>query len=339
MITIVDDDVPVLSISDRQVGEDDGVVILTVTADIAPAEDISIQFSTVDIGSASAGADYVDVVDGQAVLPAGGLSTKITIDILPDNVSDSFEVFNVSFSVASGDAVVDQTAATATVTIVEEELVALARLAPAIDLDGVVVVEIVLERFHELVTDKLITSTPTGVESFHATLSFDASDMQILEVREVLAFSGETSVEFDNSTVTIDAVLNSGTSTITELPAVMVKLVVRLDGSAQLSTMLTLDAFEIMKVFNPNVIGQGTAPSIEFRRGDTQADGEVGIFDALYLAQCLAGQREIGAGEDECALVNAASVRQDGEGGDRVSIKDALFIAQYLVGIRDKFFE
>jgi hypothetical protein len=76
------------------------------------------------------------------------------------------------------------------------------------------------------------------------------------------------------------------------------------------------------------------------RGDDARADGSVDIADASFIVQYLVGLRA------ECTdtvnttcvnLVNAASVRQDGE-FDKKAIADALFIAQHLVGLRDEFY-
>ncbi len=70
-------------------------------------------------------------------------------------------------------------------------------------------------------------------------------------------------------------------------------------------------------------------------RGDANSDGQVTVADAMFIAQYLAGTRSGSA----LNLLNAASVKHDGEKGDKVTIADAMFILQYLVGQRDGYFE
>ena len=87
-------------------------------------------------------------------------------------------------------------------------------------------------------------------------------------------------------------------------------------------------------------VSQDQAATNSFTRGNTQTNSAtVNIFDALFIAQCLAGLREYGMATTECHPSNAASVRHDGAAGDRVNIFDALFIAQYLAGLKDDKFQ
>ena len=87
-------------------------------------------------------------------------------------------------------------------------------------------------------------------------------------------------------------------------------------------------------------VSQDQAATNSFTRGNTQTNSAtVNIFDALFIAQCLAGLREYGTATTECHPSNAASVRHDGAAGDRVNIFDALFIAQYLAGLKDDKFQ
>jgi hypothetical protein len=69
-------------------------------------------------------------------------------------------------------------------------------------------------------------------------------------------------------------------------------------------------------------------------RGDADSDGDVDIFDAMFIAQYLVGLR----GPEEINFYNAASVKHD-DPEDIVDIFDAMFIAQYVVGLRDANFE
>ena len=74
-----------------------------------------------------------------------------------------------------------------------------------------------------------------------------------------------------------------------------------------------------------------------YRLGDAKPDGTLNIADALFIAQYLAGLREIGEGADFVHAINAASIKQDGL-FDKINIADVLFIAQRLVGLRDVCF-
>jgi hypothetical protein len=82
--------------------------------------------------------------------------------------------------------------------------------------------------------------------------------------------------------------------------------------------------------YDTNVLGQ----SLSFIRGDVNKDGHVGIADAMFIAQYLAGNRDA----SDLNLLNAASIKQDESDGDKITIADAMFIAQYLTGLRDENF-
>jgi len=74
----------------------------------------------------------------------------------------------------------------------------------------------------------------------------------------------------------------------------------------------------------------GTTLTITGVRGDASGDGKVDIFDAMFIAQYIVGQR---AAED-INIVDAASACPD-EGGNVLNIFDAMFIVQRIVGQRD----
>jgi hypothetical protein len=75
--------------------------------------------------------------------------------------------------------------------------------------------------------------------------------------------------------------------------------------------------------------------ALSFKRGDAQANGTVNIFDAMYIAQAIVGNRPW----SDIHLVNAASVKQDVASGDIVNIFDAMYIAQFVVGNRNGYFQ
>lgn len=75
--------------------------------------------------------------------------------------------------------------------------------------------------------------------------------------------------------------------------------------------------------------------SLRFIRGDANGDGRVSIADAMFIAQYLAGNRPL----SKIKLLNAASVKHDGEKGDKITIADAMFIAQHLAALRDEYFK
>ena len=147
------------------------------------------------------------------------------------------------------------------------------------------------------------------IESYEAMLTFDADVLEIIEGKSFGPFSLATTTDVVDGRVTI-----AGSADGQDGPEVTFPWLLAGCGD------------------------KGRATRDGLLRGDGKGDGEVTIFDALFIAQCLAGQKQFGTGDSECNPVNAASVRQDGEQGDSVSIKDALFIAQYMVKSRDEYF-
>jgi len=81
-------------------------------------------------------------------------------------------------------------------------------------------------------------------------------------------------------------------------------------------------------VHNAAVLGTSWSP----KRGDANNDGRVSIADAMVIAQYLVGSRPA----SDLNVLNAASVKQDGQLGDKISIADAMVIAQWLVGLGDQ---
>jgi hypothetical protein len=95
-------------------------------------------------------------------------------------------------------------------------------------------------------------------------------------------------------------------------------------------SLIATDALS-KKEYNATILG---AP-IKFMRGDANKDGKVSITDAMFISQYLAGSRP----RTDLNLLNAASVKRDGDNGDKVLIADAMFITQFLAGLRDENFE
>lgn len=211
-------------------------------------------------------------------------------------------------------------------------------LFPMID-DGIAVVGIALLEIPDPEFEDLPSSTSTGIQSFDAVLQYDSSGMEILDIRFGETFGENTEYIDNGSTLTINGTWDEAEGVITELPAVLASVVLRLTGSATEVSGLTLETLDVTEADNPETISLEQSFSLEFQRGDAHANGIVDIFDALFIAQCLVEQRDYGLAESDCNPVNAASVDQDDEGGDQVTIFDAMFIGQYLVESRNEFFE
>ena len=116
----------------------------------------------------------------------------------------------------------------------------------------------------------------------------------------------------------------------------MAVVATRLLGCVTESTSLTL-SFDAMTGRDGRNVNQEQSVVASYRLGDAKADDAINIGDALFIAQYLAGLRDLGVGLDAVNAVNAASVKQDGA-FDVTNIADVLFVAQHLVGLRDGCF-
>ena len=120
-VTILDDDPkPVLSIADISVGEADGNAVLTVTLDAVSGLDVTFNYQTAN-ETALAPGDYTSTL-GTATIPAGSTTVDVSIPIVNDALDERLnERFTVSlFDQTNAD--VSETEGTATVTIVDDDL-------------------------------------------------------------------------------------------------------------------------------------------------------------------------------------------------------------------------
>jgi hypothetical protein len=97
--TILDDEVRTLSIDDRVIAEG-GFGVFTVALSSPAANPITVNFATAD-GTATANADYVPAT-GTLTFNAGEQTKTITVQTLPDEISDDDETFTVQLSGATG---------------------------------------------------------------------------------------------------------------------------------------------------------------------------------------------------------------------------------------------
>ena len=99
IITIVDDDPPLISINNRTVTEGDtGTVdaVFTVSLSFAQPLSVSVNYTTSD-GTAVAPADYT-AVSGTLTIPAGATSGSITVPVVGDLLDEANETFTVTLS-------------------------------------------------------------------------------------------------------------------------------------------------------------------------------------------------------------------------------------------------
>ncbi len=96
-VTIVDNDLPTLSIADGEADEDAGSIEFTVTLSQASDKDVSAAWSTAN-GTAEAGSDYIGVAEGRLSIPAGDTTAAVTVTVVADGVVEPDETFTVTLA-------------------------------------------------------------------------------------------------------------------------------------------------------------------------------------------------------------------------------------------------
>ena len=120
--TIINDDLPSLSIADAIAFESDGQMkfIVSLSAAFSSAA-VSFEYKTM-AGSASSGDDYKGVALTPVTIPAGVTTFEIFIDISDDSLIEDDETFDVIISNSTTNATIGENAARATGTIKLEDL-------------------------------------------------------------------------------------------------------------------------------------------------------------------------------------------------------------------------
>ncbi len=105
--TIIDDDVPRISIDDVTVVEGNTTKVATFTVSLLKPSnvDVNVDYETFD-GTATAGEDYVPTA-GLLTIPANTLTGTIDVTIIGDTVDEDSETFFVNLSNAPGATIVD----------------------------------------------------------------------------------------------------------------------------------------------------------------------------------------------------------------------------------------
>jgi hypothetical protein len=117
--TIVDDDIPALSISDASILEGDAGVLsalFTVSLSTPSNQEVSVSFATAD-GTAASAQDYV-VTAGSVTFPVGVTTRQVAVPVLGDVLDEANETFTVTLSSAVNAPIVD---ATGTGTIADND--------------------------------------------------------------------------------------------------------------------------------------------------------------------------------------------------------------------------
>ena len=244
----------------------------TITWNNRPLTSTGVVLDT--LGDVAVGVTYS--LDVSAVVTGNGAYSFVLVPLVTNGADyDSKEGLNAP--------VLEVTWAAASSTVQAET-----HLNAAID-GTTAVVEVAIDRFKNPADNS--TST-LEFESFVAGLTYDTSTIEIVDVIGVAPF-GTTTFTSTDGTLTVTGTL--GGATVSTTPAVVAKIAVRLIGSALSSTDLTLASLDVTVAGTAQQVSQDQAATNSFTRGNAQTNSAtVNIFDALFIAQCLAGLREYG---------------------------------------------
>ena len=105
--TIVDDDLPAISVDNVSVDEDAGSITFTISLDQAPVNSVSVDWATAS-GTADSGVDFTASM-GSVTFAAGEQTKTVTIGVTNDNLYEGPETLNINLSAASGATISDAT--------------------------------------------------------------------------------------------------------------------------------------------------------------------------------------------------------------------------------------
>ncbi|GEM_PF-4295660 len=181
-------------------------------------------------------------------------------------------------------------------------------------------------------TDNTTANISGGIGSYSATvMGAPANAVQFLTVYGVAPFNSPT---FDNVTGVFGVPVVSSPIQANNTP--VAEIVAILTGSSTTNVNLTQSFQLIGSAGTPGLTATEEMPNtMMFVRGNAKADDPVDIFDALFIAQYIVGQKTLA----QLNPLNAASVKHDGPNGDVIDIFDALFIAQLIVGQKNSFYQ
>jgi len=202
----------------------------------------------------------------------------------------------------------------------------------AVDGDGVVVIEAVINRIKDGTSGETATDYG-GITGYRMSIEVEPTGgVELVDVRGVAPFGVLDWIDKDE----LEFWCYDAQTPLQPDNSVVAKIVLRLTGDA-------VTPYDVNIKFDSIIAGEPAGLNIpeeeenshSFLRGDANNDGMVNIFDAMYIAQYTVDLRGI----EELNILNAASVRRDGVIGDKIDIFDAMYLAQYTVDLRNTYFE
>jgi parallel beta-helix repeat protein len=125
-VTILDDDVVLISVLDAQVAESQSNAQVTVVLSMPPSTALTLNYTIID-GSATAGLDFL-AASGTLTFAPGETQKQIAIPIVQDQSTEGIESFFVTVSNPSAGSTVTIVDGTGEVTIVDDDIVVISIL-------------------------------------------------------------------------------------------------------------------------------------------------------------------------------------------------------------------
>jgi len=204
----------------------------------------------------------------------------------------------------------------------------------AVDDDGVVVIEAIINRIKDGTTGETVTDFG-GITGYRMSIEIEpGGGVELVDVRGVEPFSVLDWIDKEE----LEFWCYDTQTPLLPDNSVVAKIVLRLTGDA-------VTPYDVNIKFDSIIAGEPAGLNIpeeevnsyNFLRGDATGDGAVNILDALIIAQYRAEIVQF----DVLNGINAACVVHDGvieSIGDSISILDALAIAQYRAEILDQYY-
>lgn len=218
----------------------------------------------------------------------------------------------------------------------------IAGFSQAIDpVDNIVYLNININRVRNPSTDAEVQA-PGGIGAYDFTLTYPGGTtgnaVNLMAVRGVAPFSSVTAGTVPNTSGSL-RVNSFQAGSAPQAPLALAQVAPRIIGSSSVSQNIALTFTSLADVASGENIPADGPRTFTARRGDARQDGTIAISDALFIAQTLAGLRDIGEGVTLTHAVNGASIKlETATAGEKLTIADALLIAQYLAGLRDASF-
>ena len=207
--------------------------------------------------------------------------------------------------------------------------------------DGIIYLNVSINRIRNPVTDADVSANG-GIGGYDFTLTFPGgvtgNAVNFMAVKGVGSFTSPTTGSIPNTSGTI-SINGFQTGSAPQAPLTLVQVAPRIIGSSLVSHNIAMTFNSLVDVVAGETIPADGARAYVLRRGDARADGTLNIADALFIAQNLAGLRNIGEGTLFTNGINGASAKlETTNAGEKLTIADALIIAQRLAGVRDESF-